>query len=346
VHAIVYTESRGSDHEIVLAEFERWVRDMGSVATPHRCDTKLILNLQILNDDAIGLRTEDHLNHLHVTPGERDVIREIFVDEPLEDHVRRELGSRDVRDIERSIRIGAPRIIEARKRSGNAEHLLGELHRHHIHVVRVGDGGERVGELDSCFLEEPDIDRPTEVCRPVEGCAKGLELARTIIDNRHVVTFFGHVQRQVAADSAAASDYDSRTDPPARRWLMLERYPGRSSRVSRAHLGSIGARADQYESPDSSLNSCLGCADTNGGTNVRRSTSGMSCEEERSALRWSRVADEYLIERVEDEVTDDRWISSSVECSSYGVGTRGCGVRGIERGLCERRYDGGHRCGR
>lgn len=121
---------------------------------------------------------------------------------------------RYIRNVERPIRLGAAGFIEAGQRAGDTEDFLGELCRHHIDVVGFGDSGESVGELDTRFLQHADVYRSTEVCCPVECRAKGIECARTIVNDRYVVAFFGQVQCQIAADAPTTGDDDSRVDPP------------------------------------------------------------------------------------------------------------------------------------
>lgn len=223
MHAIPHAEPGRRDDKIMLAELEgiRWY--VGGIAAPNGGDSELVLDLQLLDREPLGVRPDDHFDDLDVTAGERQVVLELLLDDPLKDDVCGELSTCHVRDVERPIRLGSSGLVESGQGPRDTEHALGEFHRHHVRVVRIGHRHERVGKLDPGFLQQPDVDRSAEMCRSVEGRAKGLEGAGTVVDDRDIVAIVGQMQRQIAANATTAGDDDSRVSPPARSRPILER---------------------------------------------------------------------------------------------------------------------------
>ena len=222
MHAIPHSESGGRDDEVMLAELEGARRYVGGIAAPNGGDPKLVLDLQSLGCESFGVRPNDHFDDLDVTAGKREVVLKLLLDDPLKDDVGGELSTCHVRDVKRPIRLSTARLVESSQGPRDTEYALGEFHRHHVRVVRIGDRHKRVGELDPGFLQQPDVDRSAEVGRSVEGRAKRLEGSGTIVDDRDVVTLVSQVQGQVAANATTAGDDDSRVSPPTRSRPILE----------------------------------------------------------------------------------------------------------------------------
>src|SRR5438128_2572874 len=91
-------------------------------------------------------------------------------------------------EAELSVDVLANRVVDPGDHPGDFEDLAGDLGRHDVSIVAVGQGGETIRALDPGLAEDILIDPVAEDHLSVEIGAQPVEGATIHIDNGHLVT--------------------------------------------------------------------------------------------------------------------------------------------------------------
>jgi hypothetical protein len=144
---------------------------------------QVVSYLEIADQNARALASDDHFHYLDIPSGKGHVIAELLADKLFVDDLRCELGSRHELDIEGAIGLLSSRIVESGNSLRHTKDQLGDLNRHRICVVRIGGGDKRIGKFDARFPQHSDVVTQTLVRGAVEGGAETLEDIGAIVDN-------------------------------------------------------------------------------------------------------------------------------------------------------------------
>src|SRR5438105_8198129 len=97
-------------------------------------------------------------------------------------------GRTDSVEAELPIDVLANRIVDPGDHPGDLEDLAGDLGRHDVSIVAVGQGGEPIRRLDAGLAEDIFIDPVAENHLPREVAPQAVERAAVHVDDGHLVT--------------------------------------------------------------------------------------------------------------------------------------------------------------
>src|SRR4030042_1867406 len=118
----------------------------------------------------------------------------------LPEHLCSYLGWADGFQSQGMVKLFADRIVDPTEHSGHVEDVLGDLGRHHISVVPLGNDNENIGFLNSCPSQGILISAVTNYSRALKVGRQTPEAIRVQVQYGDFVPFFGH-------DSGQSSSY-------------------------------------------------------------------------------------------------------------------------------------------
>src|SRR5207302_5113427 len=109
---------------------------------------------------------------------------------------------------ELAVDVLADRVVDPGDDPGNLENLLGDLGRHDVAVVAVGEGGEAVRRLDARLAEHVLIDSVPKHHLAGKIAAQPVEGAPVVVNHGDLVAGLGEGQGRHGADAAASNDHE------------------------------------------------------------------------------------------------------------------------------------------
>src|SRR5438445_5477565 len=91
-------------------------------------------------------------------------------------------------EAELTVDILAHWVVDPGDYPGDLENLAGDLGRHDVSIVAVGQGGEAIRRLDAGLAEDIFIDPVAENHLPREVAPQAVERAAVHVDDGHLVT--------------------------------------------------------------------------------------------------------------------------------------------------------------